>query len=34
VEIWPTTATLTGVRCGPGGNVYGNSPDDCYFYVE
>jgi len=23
--------TLTGVICGPGGNVYGNTPDDCYF---
>ena len=23
--------TLVGVRCGPGGNVYGNTPDDCYF---
>ena len=22
--------TLTGVTCGPGGNVYGNTPDDCY----
>jgi hypothetical protein len=21
---------LTGVTCGPGGNVYGNTPDDCY----
>jgi len=23
-------ATLVGVVCGPGGNVHGNSPDDCY----
>jgi len=22
---------LVGVTCGPGGNVYGNTPDDCYF---
>ncbi len=22
---------LVGVSCGPGGNVYGNTPDDCYF---
>jgi hypothetical protein len=22
--------TLVGVTCGPGGNVYGNTPDDCY----
>jgi predicted outer membrane repeat protein len=22
--------TLVGVICGPGGNVYGNTPDDCY----
>ncbi len=22
---------LDGVTCGPGGNVYGNTPDDCYF---
>jgi hypothetical protein len=22
--------TLLGVTCGPGGNVYGNTPDDCY----
>ena len=24
-------SVLNGVVCGPGGNVYGNSPDDCYF---
>ena len=30
VEYWPNTATLTGVTCGPGGNVVGNTPDDCY----
>ena len=23
--------TLSGVLCGAGGNVYGNTPDDCYF---
>ena len=23
--------TLVGVTCGPGANVYGNTPDDCYF---
>lgn len=23
--------TLLGVRCGDGGNVFGNAPDDCYF---
>jgi hypothetical protein len=23
-------STTVGVACGPGGNVYGNSPDDCY----
>ena len=22
--------TLVCVTCGPGGNVYGNTPDDCY----
>jgi len=22
---------FTGVTCGPGGNINGNSPDDCYF---
>jgi hypothetical protein len=22
--------TLNGVVCGPGGNVYGNTPDDCF----
>ena len=21
---------LVGVTCGPGGNVHGNTPDDCY----
>lgn len=26
-----TGGTLVGVTCGPGGNVYGNTPDDCYF---
>jgi hypothetical protein len=26
-----STRFLTGVTCGPGGNVYGNTPDDCYF---
>jgi hypothetical protein len=23
-------STLVGVVCGPGGNVSGNTPDDCY----
>jgi hypothetical protein len=29
--VWfnPGTATLTGVTCGPGGNVHANTPDDC-----
>jgi hypothetical protein len=29
--VWfsPHTATLTGVTCGPGGNVHANTPDDC-----
>jgi hypothetical protein len=22
---------LIGLTCGPGGNVSGNAPDDCYF---
>jgi hypothetical protein len=26
-----STRFLVGVVCGPGGNVYGNTPDDCYF---
>jgi hypothetical protein len=25
-----TGGILVGVICGPGGNVYGNTPDDCY----
>ena len=29
VSFNPYTATLTGVTCGPGGNVFSNSPDDC-----
>jgi hypothetical protein len=28
--IYRSKGTLVGVTCGPGGNVYGNSPDDCY----
>jgi hypothetical protein len=23
--------SLVGVNCGPGGNVFGNTPDDCHF---
>jgi predicted outer membrane repeat protein len=23
-------SVLVGVTCGPGGNVTGNTPDDCY----
>ena len=29
--IFHSGGQLVGVTCGPGGNVYGNTPDDCYF---
>ena len=28
--VGPDT-TLVSVTCGLGGNIYGNTPDDCYF---
>ena len=28
---WSDDPNPIGVTCGPGGNVYGNLPDDCYF---
>jgi hypothetical protein len=31
VAFEPRSDTLVGVGCGPEGNVYGNTPDDCYF---
>lgn len=29
--VYGHEATLVGANCGPGGNVYGNTPDDCFF---
>lgn len=29
--IFVSGGTLVGVTCGAGGNVHGNTPDDCYF---